>query len=62
MNIFAELRRMANAHKATIESTDKLTDEQIRSAKQFIGNALKWDADSSAQMVIDALANKGYYE
>lgn len=54
MNIYAELNRCAREQIATIKECEVLTDEIVKSANTFIGNAIKWDS-GSYRPVADAL-------
>ena len=54
MNVYGEFNRMAKSHVATIKECEVLTDEIIKSARTFIGNAIKWDS-GAYRPVVDAL-------
>ena len=54
MNIYENFHRMAKSHVATIRECEALTDEIIKSARTFIGNAIKWDS-GAYRPVVDAL-------
>lgn len=54
MNIYGEFLRMAKSHVADITECEVLTDEIVKSARTFIGNAIKWDS-GAYRPVVDAL-------
>lgn len=54
MDIYENFHRMAKSHVATIRECEALTDEIIKSARTFIGNAIKWDS-GAYRPVVDAL-------
>ena len=54
MNIYGEFLRMAKSHVADITECEVLTDEILKSARTFIGNAIKWDS-GAYRPVADAL-------
>ena len=54
MNIYGEFLRMAKSHIANITECEVLTDEIVKSARTFIGNAIKWDS-GAYRPVVDAL-------
>jgi hypothetical protein len=54
MNVYGEFNRMAKSHVADITECEVLTDEIIKSARTFIGNAIKWDS-GAYRPVVDAL-------
>ena len=54
MNIYGEFLRMAKSHVADITECKVLTDEILKSARTFIGNAIKWDS-GAYRPVADAL-------
>jgi len=45
---------MAKSHVADITECEVLTDEIVKSARTFIGNAIKWDS-GAYRPVVDAL-------
>ena len=54
MNIYGEFLRMAKSHVVDITECEVLTDEIVKSARTFIGNAIKWDS-GAYRPVVDAL-------
>lgn len=54
MSVYVEFYRMAKSHVANINECEVLTDEIIKSARTFIGNAIKWDS-GAYRPVADAL-------
>lgn len=59
MNVRLNFRRDAERWVRRIESEELDASEQKR-AHDFAWNAFKWDCDSACQMVVDALAKRGW--
>ncbi|WP_314932121.1 hypothetical protein [Veillonella parvula] len=59
MNVRLEFRRSAESWVRRINSEELSVAEQ-KAAYDFAWNAFKWDCDSAAQSVVDALVNRGW--
>lgn len=59
MNVRLEFRRNAERWVRRIKNEDLSVMEQ-KAAYDFAWNAFKWDCDSAAQSVVDALVSRGW--
>lgn len=60
MNVIDYFKHNAEYWVSRINTEGKLSNAEVKLAKNFVTNAFKWDCDSSAERVAKELQNKGY--
>ncbi len=58
MNMYEYWHKNADSYVYALEHDEVLTEETIRSAKNFISNAFKHDRDHCAEKVLKALQKR----
>lgn len=60
MSVIDYFRHNAEYWVSRINTEGKLSNAEVKLAKNFVTNAFKWDCNSSAERVAKELQNKGY--